>query len=216
MHGLGYTTGVYKPFQTNAPAPIGGFTRIPDFEFFQNVDKFINLQATYLFQDNVSAIVAAEEANSYIDKYVIKRDFEEFSNQQDCTIIDGNGGLLEPVAPSTMTKDIIQCLNIPLLFVITPDSENINNAILSINTAINAGIEVRGVIINDYPTRELTLAEKSFPRLIEEFTDTKILGLIGHFENPQNINPTDLITSILNGIDIESVFNLKIAKLEIG
>ena len=53
----------------------------------------------------------------------------------------------------------------------------------------------------------------SIPSVIEEYTNIKILGLISHIEG--KISPEDLITSILNGVDIESIFNVKIEKLEL-
>ena len=51
------------------------------------------------------------------------------------------------------------------------------------------------------------------PKLIEKYTDTKILGVMPHFENLQSVNPNDLISNVLTGIDLESVFDIKIAKL---
>ena len=50
------------------------------------------------------------------------------------------------------------------------------------------------------------------PKLIEEYTSEKILGILPHIE--KNIDPNDLIEHTLNGIDIEAVFNLRIAKLQ--
>ena len=52
----------------------------------------------------------------------------------------------------------------------------------------------------------------SMTRVIEEYTGANILGLLPHLEG--KIVPEDLITSVLNGIDIESVFDVKIEKLE--
>jgi len=41
------------------------------------------------------------------------------------------------------------------------------------------------------------------------------LGVIKDFHDVKKINPSDFITNILNGVDIESVFDVKIAKLNI-
>jgi len=86
---------------------------------------------------------------------------------------------------------------------------------LTINQAISSGINVRGVIINNFPERTKNISIKAAPRLIEEYSDAKILGIVKHFNNVQKINPNDLITNILNGIDIESVFDVKISKLNV-
>ena len=49
--------------------------------------------------------------------------------------------------------------------------------------------------------------------LVEEYTDVKILGVLPSFD--RNLNPNDLITEILNGVDIEAVFDVQIAKLQL-
>ena len=72
---------------------------------------------------------------------------------------------------------------------------------------------MRGVIINDIPDDCPKELLTSIPRDIEEFTNVKILGLIPHLKEK---TPEELITAILNGIDIESVFNVKIEKLDIN
>ena len=51
-------------------------------------------------------------------------------------------------------------------------------------------------------------------RVIEEYSDVKVLGMVPDLG--KNIIPEDLITGILNGVDIESVFNVKISKLELN
>ncbi|MBQ7126008.1 M20/M25/M40 family metallo-hydrolase, partial [bacterium] len=46
----------------------------------------------------------------------------------------------------------------------------------------------------------------------EEYTDIKVLGILP--ELVSHTQPDEIITNILNGIDIESVFNVKIEKLD--
>ena len=46
----------------------------------------------------------------------------------------------------------------------------------------------------------------------EEYSNVKILGLLPNLG--ERIQPEELITGILNGIDIESIFNIKIEKLD--
>ena len=75
-------------------------------------------------------------------------------------------------------------------------------------------IEIRGVVINDIPEDCPKALLTSIPRLIEEFTNVKILGLVPHLQS--NLSPEDLITAVLNGIDIESIFNVKIEKLDMN
>ena len=121
---------------------------------------------------------------------------------------------MSPIATGYTTLDLLKILKIPMLLVISPSAEAINNALLILNLAKEKGVEIRGAIINNIP--EFTDSPKitSIPRLIEEYSDAKILGIVNRMED--KFNPNELITSILNGIDIESVFGIKIAKLDLG
>ena len=75
-------------------------------------------------------------------------------------------------------------------------------------------IKIRGVIINNIkPNCPKTLLN-SIPRIIEEYSNTKVLGLVPAMQ--EKFSPEGLITSVLNGIDIESVFDVKIEKLDIS
>ena len=84
--------------------------------------------------------------------------------------------------------------------------------LLSIYAAQEKGIEIRGVVINniqeDCPKQMLT----AITRVVEEYSNVKILGLLPHLGN--KVLPEELITGVLNGIDIESVFKVKIEKLD--
>ena len=79
------------------------------------------------------------------------------------------------------------------------------------NRAKELNIDLRGIIINDYPINTDNEDIKMMSILIEEYTKTKVLGILPEFF--RTINPSDLITEILNRVDIESIFNIKIAKI---
>ena len=211
MQSLGYSTCVYKPIQT-AGIEINGFMQSPDLTYVKTVDPYIDTHFSYLFKSEYEPLIASEQENEPIDVELINSEFQRILTTSDCTIIDGDCGLLSPLAPSVQTVDMVKRLQLPVLFVVTPREDSINDTLLSIYTAQEKGVEIRGVILNniknDCPKTLLT----AIPRVIEEYTSVKILGLISHVEG--KLAPEDLITSILNGVDIESIFNVKIEKLD--
>ena len=211
MQSLGYSTCVYKPIQT-AGIEINGFMQSPDLTYVKTVDPYIDTHFSYLFKSENEPLIASELENEPIDVELINSEFQRISAVSDCTILDGDCGLLSPLAPSVQTVDMVKRLQLPVLFVVTPREDSINDTLLSIYTAQEKGIEIRGVILNniknDCPKTLLT----AIPRVIEEYTNVKILGLISHVKG--KLAPEDLITSILNGVDIESIFNVKIEKLD--
>ena len=86
----------------------------------------------------------------------------------------------------------------------------------SIDTAYakEKGITHRGIILTNYPENPQNPDIKLLPRIIEEYTDVKILGILPKF-NKAELNPSDLISEILSGVDLEAVVNIRIAKLQL-
>lgn len=212
MQSLGYSTSVYKPIQT-CGIERSGFMQSPDLTYVKTIDPYINTHFSYLFKSNLEPLIASELENEPIDIELIAKEYARISAIGDCTILDGDCGLLSPIAPVVQTADLVKKLQIPLLFVVTPREDSINDTLLSIYTAQEKGLDIRGVVINniteDCPKHLLN----AIPRVIEEYTNVKILGLIPHIEG--KLSPEDLITGVLNGVDIESIFNVKIEKLEL-
>ncbi len=213
MQGLGYSTCVYKPVQTGSIEK-NGFAQSSDLVFVKTIDPYLKTYSTYLLKSQAVPILAAEEEGVVIDKQLIKKEFEVLQKENDCTIVNSSGEISSPLGTNFLVSDMVKMLDLPLLIVASPGENLINNTLLSINNAVEKGIKVRGVIINDYPEYTNNSDLKSAPRLIEEYSDAKILGVIPHFSDTK-LDPSDLITNILNGIDIESVFDVKIAKLDV-
>lgn len=214
MQSLGYSTCVYKPIQTGAIEK-NGFAQSPDLVFVKTIDPYIKTTSSYLLKQPASAVIAAEAENITIDRTVIKKDFKEIQKSCDCTIIESTGGIMTPLGPNFLVSDMIKDLDIPIAIVTRPDSGIINQTLLTINHAESKGINIRGVIINGIPEKTNDIDLKNTPRLIEEYTNTKILGILKRFPQSDKLDPNILITDILNGIDIENLFDVKIAKLEL-
>ena len=213
MQSLGYTTSVYKPIQTSG-IEINGFTQSPDLTVIKTVDPYINTYFSYIFKSKNEPLIAAEQENEFIDIELINNEYNRIIASSDCTLIDGDSGLLSPIAPNMQNIDLIKKLQVPVLFAITPREDSINDTLLSIYAAQEKGQNIRGVVINnikeDCPKEILTATT----RVIEEYSSVSILGLLPNLGD--KVLPEELITGVLNGIDIESVFNVKIEKLELN
>ena len=211
MQSLGYSVCVYKPIQT-AGIERAGFMQSPDLTYVKTVDPYINTHFTYLFKSDAEPIIASEIENNQIDIDLIQSEFKKISSVSDCTIIDSDNGIISPIAANLYNTDIIKRIKIPVLLITTPNNDAVNDTLLTVNHLTRNNIDIRGVIINNImPDCDKTLLV-SIPRIIEEYTDTKVLGLVENING--KITPQDLIASMLNGIDIESVFDIKIEKLD--
>ncbi len=213
MQSLDYSTCVYKPIQTSG-IEINGFMQSPDLTYVKTIDPYIETYFTYLFKSDCEPLIAAEKEHEFIDLDLILHEYKSIIEKYDCSILDGSNGIMSPLTPEYTTMDMLRILKVPMLLVITPSQEAVNNALLILNLAKEKGVNVRGAVINNIPEFSDSAKITSIPRIIEEYSDAKILGLVNRMQD--KFNPNDLITSILNGIDIESVFDIKIAKLDLG
>lgn len=192
LQSLGYTTCVYKPVAN-------------DMDIFQRIDPRIKTFASYIIKTKKDPIVAEIEEGIAINFSQISGDYHGIYKECEFTFAEGTNGLMTPLGQDFFEDDLVKRLNLPVLFAAAPGP--VDNVIITINHAVVSGIPVRGVILNDCPEKT------DMPRLIEEHTDAKVLGLLPKIR--PNIKPDELISIILTSIDIEGVLDMKIAKLEL-
>ncbi len=213
MQSLGYSTAVYKPVQTGVIEK-NGFVQSPDLAFVKFVDPYIKTYFTYMFKDKSNPLIAAAKEGIVIEKNNILADYQKLEDVYELLIVDGISGLATPLSKNFLEEDLIKLVDLPLLLVISAFDADINNILLTINHAKEKGITLRGIILTNYPENSGNSDVKLLPRLIEEYTDVKILGILPRL-NKADLNPNDLISEILSGVDLEAVVNIKIAKLQL-
>lgn len=212
MQSLGYTSAVYLPVQTGA-LERDGYIQAPDLVYIKKADSNIKTYCSYLLKSTDLPLFAVAAEDVLIEKDVIFEDYLSISERYECFIVNGVSGLSTPLGKNFLEEDLIKTLDIPLLIIASPLDSSFNEILLTINNAISKNIRLRGVILNDCPFKTGDVNIKNLPRMIEEYSDTRVLGIIPHIHDMRNFKPEDLITAILTGVDIESVFDVKIAKL---
>lgn len=211
LQSLGYKTGVYKPVQTGA-IDKGSYLVSPDLAFIKMVDPHIKTHSTYMMKTAAIPAIASKEENTNIIFDNIQNDYEQLDSTTDILFVEANGGLMTPIKNRLFSFNIPQKLNLPILFVITPNENTVNYYLNELNTAKALNLDIAGVIINKFSVYSNDAQTKFFPEIIEKYTDVKILGLIRNFEG-KSISTTTLINEILNGIDLEELLKMKIPKL---
>ncbi|OGI01420.1 MAG: dethiobiotin synthase [Candidatus Melainabacteria bacterium GWF2_37_15] len=201
MQSLGYTMGVYKPIQTGVAS---------DMEFVESVDSNIVTKVSYSLSYPAAPSIAAMLDNVKINKYKIKNDYDTLKEQCDFVITEGAGGLLVPVAQDFMMRDLAKMLDLPVLIVARPDLGTINHTLLTIEAARNVGLDVLGVVISNYPSDTDDIAIKTAPDVISKLSGVDILGILPSIELE---NPEVLIDTVINNLDMQEIFRIKIPKL---
>ena len=215
MQSLGYKSGVYKPFQSGAEEK-NGFLISPDLSYVKKLDFYIETLCTYLLKAPTAPYIAAELENVNINLSAVAREYQSLKQTCDVVLVEGAGGLLVPVTKDALMIDAAKMLDLPLLIVARPNLGTINHTLLTINQAKIAGLDIAGVVINRYPQDTDDIAIKTAPRLIEEYTDVSILGIIPDIADFDNVKPGALIDVFVNSVDIEKIFRIKIPKLDLS
>ena len=215
MQSLGYKSGVYKPFQSGAEEK-NGFLISPDLSYVKKLDFYIETLCTYLLKAPTAPYIAAELDNVNINLSAVAREYQSLKQTCDVVLVEGAGGLLVPVTKDALMIDAAKMLDLPLLIVARPNLGTINHTLLTINQAKIAGLDIAGVVINRYPQDTDDIAIKTAPRLIEEYTDVSILGIIPDIADFDNVKPGALINVFVNSVDIEKIFRIKIPKLDLS
>ncbi len=210
MQSLGYSCAVYKPFETGVSIKNGKVVS-NDLSYIKFLDPFIKTYYSYQLESELSPILSAAAEGLVMEKNVILMDYQKIQDRNECLIVDGLSGLGTPISKDFLEEDVVKMLDMPILFVVSAKNPDINNVLLSVNRAKELNFDINGIIINDYPYGVEDADIKLMPKLIEEYTGVEILGIVPEIE--KNIDPNDLITVILNSIDLEKVFKIKIAKL---
>lgn len=208
MQSLSYATSYFKPIQT------GSNLLNDDADFLNRIDKNIKTFTSYKFQSISCPLVGAyKEGIKQIDIMKIMHEYKNNIMMTDCHIVEGCNSIYSPIDDKITEISLIEQFVMPLILVVNPLLSDIGEVISGINYIRANNINLMGVVINDYDISSEDIEIKYFPHLIKEFTGVKILGSLPHYPNFENLEPQILISDILNRLDIEDIFSLRIAKL---
>lgn len=91
-------------------------------------------------------------------------------------IVEGAGGLLSPLADELTVCDLAAALALPLLIAARPGLGTINHALLTLQAARAAALNVRAVVLTPWPQRPSRL-ERSNRDAIERFGFVEVATL---------------------------------------
>ena len=214
MQSLSYKTAVYKPIQLGAFEQ-NSFMIAPDMSYVKKIDPYLTTECTYLLKSIMSPVIAAEMEQVKINPKLILKDYTMLKDKFDTVLVEGTGGILTPIAPRFTIAHLVKMLCLPIIVVTTPNEEAVNDTILTVNHAEAMGIKINGIIINRYPEGTEDMKIKTLPRLFEEYTKTTVIGIIKELDGYGENTPGSIIDNVLNGVDIEKVFDTKIPKLDV-
>lgn len=135
-----------------------------------NVDAPLNLVNPYCFRAPIAPHIAAEQEQVNIQLEVIVQAYQALAELVDIVVVEGAGGLLVPLNAQHTIADLIEHLNIPVIFVVGMRLGCINHALLTLEVMQARGLTIAAWVANPidkemqcYQENLLTLQTKLQP-----------------------------------------------------
>jgi dethiobiotin synthetase len=117
--------------------------------------------APYRYGPPASPHLAAAMAGEEIDPGRLREAAAAAAASAEVLVCEGVGGLLVPLAPGYLVRDLAVELSYPLAIAASPGLGTINHTLLTIESARAAGLEVATVVLTPWPEHPSELEESN-------------------------------------------------------
>lgn len=160
----------------------------------------------FQYKEPLAPYVAAKLEGKPVGIEEVVSHWEKIKDKHECFIVEGAGGISVPLGESFLVSDLILALQLPIVIVARPNLGTFNHIFLTVEYAKSLGLSIAGIVINGI-SDDPGLAEKTNPRLIEEFCQVPILGITPKLKDITNGNIKKMVEDHIN-------VNLLIKQLE--
>jgi dethiobiotin synthetase len=169
----GERVAAFKPVVTGLDDEPGEFGR--DHELLAsaaNAGQTPEDVAPYRFGPPVSPHLAAELDGTTIEPTVLVA----VARAHELVVCEGVGGLLVPITPGYLVRDLAVDLRLPVLVAARPGLGTINHTLLTVEAARAGGLGVAAVVMTPWPD-DPTPMERSNRAIVERLGDVRVVSL---------------------------------------
>ena len=168
----GINCGYYKP-------ALSGDVYPNDCEYVlktAGINKEANNYVSYKFKPAVSPHLASQLENNPIELDKIISDFNRIKIEHDYVLVEGAGGIVCPFGDNLLLPDVIKALELDIIIVASASLGTINSTVLTAEYAKKHGINVKGIILNNYNEKDLMQIDNK--KMVEKLTGIKVIATI--------------------------------------
>ena len=173
----GRRVAAFKPVVTGLDETSGDWP--PDHELLADVANAGQAPedvAPYRFGPPVSPHHAAELAGRAVEPAALVRSARAGAAGADVLVAEGVGGLLVPLTPGYLVRDLAVDLGMPVVVAAASGLGTINHSLLTVEAARAAGLAVAGVVMTPWPERPSAMA-RSNRDTVERLGGVPVSGL---------------------------------------
>ena len=187
MRECGYNCGYFKPVMSGVTELNGHLIDSDTNYVIQMADLEIlpNECTSYWWKEAVSPHLAAKRSRQEIDIEKIKYDVNQMSKRFNYLLIEGAGGITCPLIINNeenyLLKDLIWEMGLSIIIVADAGLGTINSTLLTVDYAKSNGIDVQGIILNNYESDNYLHWDNL--EQIETLTGINVVATVGHNSN---------------------------------
>ena len=177
--------GVMKPIETGVD-PKCSSTANSDTKFLMEVSGTTDAEEEVCplrLKTPASPYQASQIEGTSIQPSTILKQFKLLQSRHNMMLVEGVGGLLVPITARYNVADLAREIGLPLIIVSRFKVGTLNHTLLTLNAARQHGLKIKGIILNKQENGDLDNVEEQQGKLIEELSDTPILGTCPYIED---------------------------------
>jgi dethiobiotin synthetase len=173
----GERVAAFKPVVTGLAEPDGDFP--PDHELLAGAaggGQSPAGVAPYSYEPPLSPHLAAELAGETIEPARLVTTARALAADSDVLVAEGVGGLLVPITPGYLVRDLARDLSLPVIVAARTGLGTINHTLLTVEAARAVGLDVAGIVMTPWPA-EPERIEQSNRVTVERLASVPVTGL---------------------------------------
>jgi len=179
LKAKGMDVGLMKPVATGCLRKDGKLVS-EDTAFLAGTigEKDFDLINPVCFREALAPSVAASLENQEIDIFNLLKVYEKLKAKHSFLIVEGIGGLFVPITNKYCIRDLIVDLGLPTIVVGRIGLGTINHTLMTIELLRQAGISIKGFILNGLRKENESKADQTNPKVVEDLSKEKLLGTL--------------------------------------
>lgn len=166
----GLSVGVMKPVETGVVPddPRSDAMRLRE---AAGTDDPVEIVRPLLLAEPLTPFVATERAGARVDLAALDAAFARLADGRDAVLVEGAGGLLVPITREMSYDGLFAAWELDVVVVARNRRGTINHTRLTVRAAHDAGLRVRGVVLNTPTAEPQGIAERTNREALAELLD---------------------------------------------